>query len=152
MMPPPITRSPRYQTTDCPGVTARCGTSKTTSAAASGRARTDAGAAVLADAAVVMVGHEADLLALGLVRRGQPPATRVGPHLLLRQVAHGKARGGELGLRERPQKIGLVLSNVAPSPEQVASRRAVARHPRVVSGGDGGGVPGGGAPKQRSEL
>jgi hypothetical protein len=49
-------------------------------------------------AAIVVVRDEADLLALRLVRGDQSQRARTIAHLGLREPAHGKARGGELGL------------------------------------------------------
>ena len=44
MTPPPTTQSPRYQTTDCPGVIARWGSLNTTSAVPASTMRTVAAA------------------------------------------------------------------------------------------------------------
>src|SRR5439155_27265683 len=63
-----------------------------------------AGLTAAQEAAVVVVRDEADLLALGLVRRHQPEAPRMAPHLVLRQLADGKARRLELRLRQRPEE------------------------------------------------
>ena len=56
------------------------------------------GRAATQESAVVVVGHEADLLALGLVGGDQAEAARVRPHLVLRQVADRKPRRPELRL------------------------------------------------------
>ena len=103
-------------------------------------------------ATVVVVGNEADLLALGLVGRHQAEPARVGAYLLLVEIAHRKLRRRELALVERPEKIGLILARVAAASQQIASRRFVTRDARVVSGGDAGGIPRAGARQQRAEL
>ena len=48
------------------------------------------------EAAVVVVGHEADLLALRLVGRDEAEPPRVRAHVVLVEVAHGKVRRREL--------------------------------------------------------
>ena len=58
----------------------------------------------------------------------------------LRQVADGKHRVRELILRQREQKIRLVLVAVGAAPQPVPPRVLVERHASVVAGGDGRGV------------
>ena len=52
----------------------------------------------------VAVGHEADLVTVGLVRDEQSPPRRIGAHVGLRHVADRKQRVGELVLRQREEK------------------------------------------------
>jgi len=111
-----------------------------------------AGVAPPEEAAVIAVGHEADLLAVGLVGRDEPESARVIAHLGLGELAHREARGRELRLGERPQEVALILAAIAGTPERVAPRACVALHARVVSGGDGDGVPRARAGEQRAEL
>src|SRR2546422_5876792 len=101
---------------------------------------------------VVVVGHEADLLALGLVGGHQAETARVLPHLFLRELADREAGGGQLLLGERPQKVGLVLARVLRPQEQMAPRRRVAFHARVVSGRDAHRLPRACAAEKRPEL
>ena len=91
---------------------------------------------------VVVVGDEAQLLALRGLRRRQTEAACVLPDLVLREVAHGKARRRKLLLGEGPEEVRLVLARVAAAPEQGATRRRVLRDARVVAGGHRRGVPG----------
>ena len=112
----------------------------------------DAGVAPPQEAAIVAVGHEADLLAVRLVGRHQAEPPRVLAHLVLRQIADGKARGGELRLGERPQEVTLVLAAIARAQEREAFRARVALHARVVSGGHRSGVPRARAREQGAEL
>ena len=42
-------------------------------------------------------------------------------HLGLGQMTDGESRGAELFLRERPEKVGLVLAVVASPPEEIAT-------------------------------
>src|SRR5437762_11780264 len=56
-----------------------------------GASAEDAGLTAPQEGAVVIVGDEADLLALGLVGRRQPRAPRAGPHLVLRQLGDANA-------------------------------------------------------------
>src|SRR5262245_41607109 len=69
------------------------------------------------EASVVVVRNETDLLALGLVRRHQAEGSCLLSNFLLLEIAHGKSRGGELILRQGPEKIRLVLLPVAAPPE-----------------------------------
>ena len=112
----------------------------------------DTGLTAPQEGAVVIVGDEADLLALGLVGRREPEAPRVRPHLVLRQLADGKARCRELLLRERPEEVGLILPRVTGAQEQMPARRRVAPHARVVARRDGRRVPGASPPEERAEL
>src|SRR5882672_5122439 len=94
------------------------------------------------ETAIVVVGHEADLLALPLVGRDEAESARVRADLLLVEIADGKMRRCELRLIERPEEIGLVLACVAPPAQEPAPARRVLRDARVMAGGHAGGVPG----------
>ena len=111
----------------------------------------DARVAATEEPTIVVVGNETDLLTLGLVGRDETEAARVIPHRLLREMADGKARGGQLRLRQRPQEIRLVLPGIDALPQQPASG-AVAGDARVVARRHRGRVPGARAVEQRSEL
>src|SRR6267143_1660243 len=94
------------------------------------------------ETAIVVVGHEADLLALRLVGRDEAESARVRADLLLVEIADGKMRRCELSLIERPEEIGLVLARVAPPAQEPAPARRVLRDARVMASGHAGGVPG----------
>src|SRR6266404_3971932 len=94
------------------------------------------------ETAIVIVGHEADLLALRLVGRDEAESARVRADLVLVEVADGKMRCCELRLIERPEEIGLVLARVPPAPQEPAPARRVPRDARVMAGGHAGSVPG----------
>ena len=94
------------------------------------------------ETAIVIVGHEADLLALRLVGRDEAESTRVRADLVLVEIADGEMRRCELRLIERPEEIGLVLARVAPAPQEPAPARRIPRDARVMAGGHAGGVPG----------
>jgi len=110
------------------------------------------GSAPLEKPSVVVVRNETDLLALGLVGGDEAQGPGLGAHLLLGQFAHGKPCRGELGLAQRPQEVRLVLSRISAAPEQIPSRGAIVRDPRVVARRHSGRVPGARAMKQRAEL
>ncbi len=110
------------------------------------------GDAVAQESPVVVVGDEADLLALRLVGRHQAQRPRLVAHRFLRQLPHGEPRRGELLLGERPEEIRLVLVGITAAPEQVTSRGLVASDSRVVTRRHRGRVPGAGAMEQRAEL
>src|SRR5262249_27011950 len=104
------------------------------------------------EASVVVVRNETDLLALGLVRRHQAERSCLLSNFLLLEIAHGKSRGGELILRQGPEKIRLILLPVASPPEQKASRVGILADPSIVSGRHCHGIPGPSALQQRPEL
>src|SRR6266513_1605442 len=117
------------------------------------RARTeDRGVAPPQEASVVIVRHEADLLALRLVGRNETEPARVGPHLGLGQLADGETRGGELHLREGPEKVRLILLRVSRAQQDVTTARRVAGDARVVPRRDGDRVPCPRARQERAEL
>src|SRR2546421_675839 len=93
------------------------------------------------ETAIVVVGHEADLLALGLVGRDEAESARVGADRVLVEIPDGKMRRGKLRLIERPEEIGLVLARVAAAPQEPAPARRVPRDARVMARGHAGGVP-----------
>src|SRR6267378_1878662 len=92
------------------------------------------------ETAIVVVGHEADLLALGLVGRDEAESARVRADLVLGEIADRKMRRRKLRLIERPEEIGLVLARVAPAPQEPAPARRVPRDARVMAGRHAGGV------------
>ena len=87
------------------------------------------------EARVVVVGDEADLLAVRLVGDGQLPSPRVLADRILGTIAHREHRVRELLLRQREQEIRLILGRIDGAPEQESSGRFVALDPGVVAGG-----------------
>ena len=85
--------------------------------------------------AVVAAGHEADLLALGLVGRGQAEAARDVADLGLGQLAEREPGVLELVLAQAVQEVGLVLVRVA-RPQQSRPPVGADVAPRVVPGRD----------------
>ena len=70
-------------------------------------------------------GDEAHVLAVGLVGGGQPQASRVGAHLVLRQVADREEGAREGRLVEHVHDVGLVLGrDRLPAPRAGTRRRA----------------------------
>src|SRR3989442_10768204 len=117
-----------------------------------GAATEGAGNARAQEAAIVVVGDEADLLALGLLGRDEPEGPGLVPHLGLGQCADGKAGRAELRRAERPQEIGLILAGVCAPPEEKAPGTRVARDARVVARGHRGRVPRARPTQERAEL
>ncbi len=98
-----------------------------------------AGTQLLDHRGVVAVGHEADVLAVGLVRHRQPVARRQRPGLgLARQVAEREAQEVELFRRGGEQEIGLVAVRVARGVQFRAMRADLALD--VVPGGHAVGL------------
>ena len=102
--------------------------------------------------AIVVVGDEADLLALRLVDSHESQGTCLVANGVLGQVADWEAGRRELVLGQRPQEVRLILSSVRTAPQEIASGGLVSRDPRVVSGGHGDGIPGPRPTKQRAEF
>ena len=100
---------------------------------------------------VVAVGHEADLLAVGLVGDQQSEPARLGAHVRLRQRAHRKHRAGQLLLRQREQEVRLVLVAIDAALEQPSSGRR-SLDARVVAGRHLVGAESPRAIEQRREL
>ena len=111
----------------------------------------DGGVAATQEAAIVVVGDEADLLAFGLVGGDETEAPRAISNRLFGEMADGEACRGQLRLRQRPQEIRLVLPRIDALPEETATA-AVASDTRVVPRRDGAGVPGERALEERPEL
>lgn len=61
------------------------------------------------ESAVIILRHEANLLALGLLRGREAQFSGVFPRLLLRELAQGERGARELFLRHAEKEIGLVL-------------------------------------------
>ena len=78
----------------------------------------------LDEARVVAVGHEADLLALGLVGDGQPALPGDGADARLVEPADGEEGGLELRLGEAEEEVGLVLGAVRALQQAESARRA----------------------------
>ena len=76
------------------------------------RAKTLRRRRALDEAGIIAVGHEADLLTLGLVGVRETKLARTRTDLGLGHRAERKKRAGELGLAEREQKIRLILGGV----------------------------------------
>ena len=74
--------------------------------------------------AVVAAGHEADLLALGLVRRDEPQRTGDHAYLRLGEVAQRKSGVVQLVLPKAVQEVRLILVPVLGSPELRPAVRA----------------------------
>src|SRR5204863_6597215 len=85
-------------------------------------------------AAVVVVGYEADLHALGLLGDAQPRFGGEAPDLGLLAVPDGEHHAGQFALPEREQHVGLVLTLVQPLQEGRPVPAAL--DARVVAGGD----------------
>ena len=88
--------------------------------------------------AVVAVGYEADLLAVGLVGDGKPGLRSHGANAVLGVFAHGQHEAVELALAEREQHVRLVLAAVDALQQPLA--RSVVLDAGVVAGGDVVGV------------
>ena len=69
----------------------------------------DAGFFRSQESAVIILRHEANLLAFGLLRGGEAQFPGVFPRSLLRELAQGERGARELGLRHAEEEIGLVL-------------------------------------------
>src|SRR5438105_9555473 len=89
----------------------------------------------LDEACVVAVGHEADLLALRLVRRGQPARGGQAADLVLGQVADREYGARELLRGQAEQEVRLVLPPVAAAQQAPPPRARVAVRARVMAGG-----------------
>ena len=83
--------------------------------------------------AVVTLGDEADVLALGLVGERQAQPVRVGAGLVLGQGAQGKAEEGQLLPRRGEEEVALVLGLVARPVQLGTGRRPAAVD--IVAGG-----------------
>src|SRR4051794_38928940 len=88
----------------------------------------------LDEARVVAVGHEANFLALRLLRDRQCQAACDCPHLVLGEVADREERPRELLLRQAEEEVRLVFRSVARAQQAVTV--TVMRDTRVVPGGD----------------
>src|SRR6186713_1844528 len=71
---------------------------------------------------IVVVRDETDLLAVRLVGDWEPTRPGVIAHGILGAIPNGKASLCELILRQREEKIGLILRAVDAALQQVASR------------------------------
>ena len=84
---------------------------------------------------VVAVGHEADVLALGLVGVAEALLLGDGANFRLRKPAQGEHRARELVLRECVEHVALILCGVGRLAERATARLVVA-HLHVMSRGD----------------
>ena len=84
-------------------------------------------------ARVIAVGHEADLLALGLVGSRQSEFARPGANFLFFEFAERELDRFQLFLTEFEQKIGLVLLPVDRTSQAQALGPRVDIHPRIVA-------------------
>ena len=82
---------------------------------------------------VVAVGHEADLLAVRLVRDTQAPRERDPPDVVFRHLTDREQRARELRLGQGEEEIRLVLAMVDAA-QQVIDAPGVARHAGIVAG------------------
>src|SRR5262245_12485314 len=101
---------------------------------------------------IIIVRDEADLLAFRLLGSREAQRCRLRSHLILRQLANGKARRRKLGLGQRPEKVGLILLVVVTSPQQPSPGGLLSRNSGVVACGDCRSVPRPSAAQQRPEL
>src|SRR5262245_58696462 len=106
----------------------------------------------LDESGVVAIRNEADLLALGLVRRGKLPLRCEAPYVLLGQAADREDRRRELLLREAEQEVRLVLASVESPQEPLTARGGIVVLARVVSGRDVLDAEGSRARQQALEL
>ena len=84
---------------------------------------------------VVAVGHEADVLALGLFRRDEAVGAGHLAHLVLGQLAQRKQHVGERVLGEVVQHVALILSRVTRPQKLPTPGRLVPAAPGVMSRG-----------------
>jgi hypothetical protein len=84
---------------------------------------------------IVVVWHEANFLAIGLIRDGQSKTMRLSADGGLGQRAHREDRAGQLLLCQREQEVRLVLVAIDAAPEPPSPLRRPL-DARVVSGGD----------------
>src|SRR5581483_7130498 len=94
------------------------------------------------EAAVVVVGDEADLLALRLVGCHESELARPGAHLVLRHPAEGEERAAQELLRQGVEHVALVLARVEAAAEAPPATFRVAVAPHEVARRDGVGVEG----------
>ncbi len=102
-------------------------------------------------AGVVVVGHEADLLAVGLVEHVQAPVLGHLPHLVLVIRPHWQQHVIKPIARAAKEDVGLVLAGVAAAHEH-RPPGGVALDARVMPGGDVVGVDGPGVGVELAEL
>src|SRR5438067_2289144 len=86
------------------------------------------------EASVVAVRHKANFLRLSFFRNRQTVRARNVAHLRLRHLAQWKHSARELLLRQLPQKVGLILLQIAPAIETIATRLLVKLNARVMPG------------------
>ncbi len=101
---------------------------------------------------IVVVGNEADLVAVWLVCDRQLVEPRELAHGSLLVVADWKHRARELRLCERKQEVRLVLGRVCASQEEITAARLFSGQARVVARGDRVGAKPAGPVEQRREL
>src|SRR5437867_2554667 len=70
---------------------------------------------------VIVIRDETDLLTIWLVRDRQPSTASEVAHRVLRPVSDRKHRPRELVLRQREQKVGLVLRRVGRAAKLISS-------------------------------
>ncbi len=87
---------------------------------------------------IVAVGHEADVLAVGLGRDHQPELGRDPPHLVLRQVAEREAQELELLARRTVKEVALVAARIGALVE--LNPPVVHDPPDVMAGGEAVGA------------
>ena len=82
---------------------------------------------------VIAVGHEADLLAVWLLGDSQPQSPCDIAHRILRQTADREAGARQLFLRQRKQKIRLILCAIQAAAEHMTSGFGIDADTRVMS-------------------
>src|SRR5262249_32713908 len=100
----------------------------------------------------IITGDEAEFLTLRGIGRRELTGPRERPDLRLLHAADREARPRQLGLRERPDEIALVLLPVRPRSEEPALGGRIPVPTRIMPGRDGPGFPGEGAAQERAEL
>src|SRR5438094_911412 len=100
------------------------------------RAAAIPGRALRDERRIVVVGDETDFLAVRLLGDRQAAPPRVLAHRVLRPIADGEDRAGELLLGQREQKVRLIPGRIGAAPQAMPSALPVALDARVVAGRD----------------
>ncbi|TPW00551.1 MAG: Uncharacterized protein FD125_3105, partial [bacterium] len=88
------------------------------------------------EAILVAVAHEADVLAVRLLRRAQAQVPRDRADLGLGQLPQRKQRPGQLRLGQVEEDVRLVLRGIRGAAQHRAAAGGVMRHAGVMAGGD----------------
>ena len=82
---------------------------------------------------VVALGNEADLLALGLLRRGESEGARFGTHCHLGEFAERKSDPSQLLLLQLEQEVRLVFFEVCGASQAAPTRTGIRVHASVMT-------------------